>query len=98
MELHEIPKDAELPFLSEASDVESVDVVLPVVLQNFVIAQNVILQKPIGLCRIGHGVRQRLMNVVAVVLHTHGLLLRQGKVCACAPVETVGVSVLVVED
>ena len=77
--------------------VEGVHVVLPVVIEELVVARYVVIYVIVGHRIARHLERHRLMDVVAVVFHSDGLLFCQGEVGSGAPVEVVVVAVLAVE-
>ena len=97
VQLYEIAEEVQLPFLSVFALVEGVYVVLPVVIEKLVVARNVIIYVIVGHRIARHLERHRLMDVVAVVFHSDGLLFSQGEVSSGTPVEVVVVAVLAVE-
>lgn len=97
MQLHEIAEEVQLPFLSVFALVEGVHVVLPVVIEKLVVARYVVIYVIVGHRIARHLERHRLMDVVAVVFYSDGLLFCQGEVGSGTPVEAVVVAVLAVE-
>ena len=97
VQLHEIAEEVQLPFLSVFALVEGVYVVLPVVIEKLVVARYVVIYVIVGHRIARHLERHRLMDVVAVVFHSDGLLFSQGEVSSGTPVEVVVVAVLAVE-
>ena len=97
VQLHEIAEEVQLPFLSVMALVEGVHVVLPVVIEELVVARYVVIYVIVGHRIARHFERHRLMDVVAVVFYSDGLLFCQGEVGSGAPVEVVVVAVLAVE-
>ena len=97
MKLHEIAEDIQLPFFSVFALVEGVHVVLPVVIKELVVARYVIIYVIVGHRIARHFERHWLMDVVAIVFYSDGLLFSQGEVGSGAPVEAVVVAVLAVE-
>ena len=97
MQLHEVAEEVQLPFLPVFPLVEGVHVVLPVVIEKLVVARYVVIYVIIGHRIARHLERHRLMDVVAIVFYSDGLLFRQGEVGSGAPVEAVVVAVLAVE-
>ena len=97
VQLHEIAEDVQLPFFSVMALVEGVHVVLPVVIEELVVARYVVIYVIVGHRITRHLERHRLMDVVAVVFYSEGLLFSQSKVGSGTPVEAVVVAVLAVE-
>ena len=97
VQLHEIAEDVQLPFFPVISLIKGVHVVLPVVIEELVVARYVVIYVIVGHRIARHLERHRLMNVVAIVFHSDGLLFSQGEVGSGAPVEVVVVAVLAVE-
>ena len=97
VQLHEIAEDVQLPFLSVFALVEGVHVVLPVVIEELVVARYVIIYVIVGHRIARHLERHWLMDVVAIVFYSDGLLFSQGEVGSGTPVEAVVVAVLAVE-
>ena len=98
VKLHEIVEEVQLPFFSVFALVEGVYVVLPVVIEELVVARYVIIYVIVGHRIARHLERHRLMDVVAIVFHSDGLLFSQGEVGSGTPVEVVVVAVLAIED
>ena len=96
VQLHEIAEDVQLPFFSVIALVEGVHVVLPVVIEKLVVARYVVIYVIVGHRIARHLERHRLMDVVAVVFHSDGLLFSQGEVGSGTPVEVVVVAVLAI--
>ena len=97
VQLHEVAEEVQFPFLSVFALVEGVYVVLPVVIEKLVVARYVVIYVIVGHRIARHLERHRLMDVVAVVFHSDGLLFSQGEVGSGTPVEVVVVAVLAVE-
>ena len=97
VQLHEIAEDVQLPFFPVISLIKGVHVVLPVVIEELVVARYVVIYVIVGHRIARHLERHRLMNVVAIVFHSDGLLFSQGEVGSGAPVEVVVVAVLAIE-
>ena len=97
VKLHEIAKEIQLPFLSEFALIEGVYVVLPVVIEELVVACYVVIYVIIGHRIARHLEWHRLMDVVAVVFHSDGLAFCQGEIGSGTPVEVVVVAVLAIE-
>ena len=97
VQLHEIAEEVQLPFLSELALVESVYVVLPVVIEELVVACYIIIHMIVGHRIARHLEWHRLMDIVAVVFHSDGLLFSQGEVGSGTPIEVVVVAVLAIE-
>ena len=97
MQLHEVAEEVQFPFFSVMALVEGVHVVLPVVIEKLVVARYVVIYVIVGHRIARHLERHRLMDVVAVVFHSDGLLFSQGEVGSGTPVEVVVVAVLAVE-
>ena len=95
---HEVAEEVQLPFFSVFALVEGVYVVLPVVIEELVVARYVIIYVIVGHRIARHLERHRLMDVVAIVFHSDGLLFSQGEVGSGTPVEVVVVAVLAIED
>ena len=93
---HEIAEDVQLPFFSVMALVEGVHVVLPIVIEKLVVARYVVIYVIVGHRIARHLERHRLMNVVAIVFHSDGLLFSQGEVGSGTPVEVVVVAVLAI--
>ena len=96
VQLHEVAEEVQLPFLSVFALVEGVYVVLPVVIEELVVARYDIIYVIVGHRIARHLERHRLMDVVAIVFHSDGLLFSQGEVGSGTPVEVVVVAVLAV--
>ena len=71
--------------------------VLPVVIEELVVARYVIIYVIVGHRIARHLERHWLMDVVAIVFYSDGLLFSQGEVGSGTPVEAVVVAVLAVE-
>ena len=71
--------------------------VLPVVIEKLVVARYVVIYVIVGHRIARHLEWHRLMDVVAVLFHSDGLLFRQGEVGSGTPVEVVVVGMLAVE-
>ena len=97
VQLHEVAEEVQLPFFSVMALVEGVYVVLPVVIEELVVACYVVIYVIVGHRIARHLERHRLMDVVAIVFHSDGLLFCQGEVGSGTPVEVVVVAVLAVE-
>ena len=97
VQLHEIAEDVQLPFFSVMALVEGVHVVLPVVIKELVVARYVVIYVIVGHRIARHLERHRLMDVVAIVFHSDGLLFSQGEVGSGTPVEAVVVAVFAIE-
>ena len=97
VQLHEIAEEIQLPFFSVIALVEGVYVVLPVVIEELVVARYVVIYVIVCHRIARHLERHRLMDVVAIVFHSYGLLFRQGEVGSGTPVEVVVVVMLAVE-
>ena len=93
---HEVAEEVQLPFFSVFALVEGVHVVLPVVIEKLVVARYVVIYVIVGHRIARHLEWHRLMDVVAIVFHSDGLLFRQGDVGSGTPVEVVVVVMLAV--
>ena len=93
---HEVAEEVQLPFFSVIALVEGVYVVLPVVIEELVVARYVVIYVIVSHRIARHLERHRLMDVVAIVFHSDGLLFTQGEVGSGTPVEVVVVAVLAV--
>lgn len=94
---HEVAEEVQLSFFSVITLVEGVHVVLPVVIEKLVVARYVVIYVIVGHRIARHLKWHRLMDVVAIVFHSDGLLFRQGEVGSGTPVEVVVVVMLAVE-
>jgi len=97
VQLHEIAEEIQLPFFPELALVEGVYVVLPVVIEELVVARYIIIHMIVGHRIARHLEWHRLMDIVAVVFHSDGLLFCQGEVGSGTPIEVVVVAVLAIE-
>lgn len=93
MQFHVVGEDIPLPFLAKFPLVECIDMTLPVIMDELVVADDLIYFYAIGLREADHEERHQLLARVTIVFHAKGVGRREAKVGSCTPVESVGVMV-----